>query len=134
MRCLVNIALLLILIFSFIGVAVCADGDAPAASAGQVNEKMFNKETIPADASFAAQLGYASACNIPALIDKKSDSVEYYRSADGSNWIAAGTQKEALQARYDKKAEVMEKKRLKRMKREMINMGKRDMQDAVDYR
>lgn len=110
--------------------AAYAEAEGSAAAAAQVDEKAYEKNIVPIDAIFAKELGYPAACDLPVLV--KKDVVEYYRSADGMSWVSAGDRQLTLQSRYNKKEDIVEKVRLKRMRQDMYNMGRRDMQDVID--
>lgn len=89
----------------------------PADAPGQ--ESQYSKDTVPVEGSYACQIGYDPACELPVLLNKETGRVEYFWSSSQNKWIAAGDQQITLQALYDKRKRIRDQRQLKEMQEEM---------------
>ncbi|MFA5143335.1 MAG: hypothetical protein WC522_04110 [Candidatus Omnitrophota bacterium] len=96
--------------------------DTAVAVAPAPDENLYKKDTVPLDSPYPPGDEYFSNYEMPVLIDKATNKVTYYQPASHGGWIAAGDQQAALQALYDKRAEIRKEQQLRDMQDEMDRM------------
>ena len=104
-------------------------------AAVQVDEAMYNKDTVPIDNTYACQVGSVNACEVPVLLSKQFKKIEYYWSTKAKRWVSAGAQQAALQVLYDKIEDIRVDRQLKEMQgeldREHRSQMEEDMRDSM---
>lgn len=98
--------------------------------AAAVDENRYNKDTVPVEESYACQVGNASACEEPVLLDKTTAKVKYYWSAAANRWMSAGNEQAILQDLYDKREEIRTRRKLKEMQDEMDKRRRESMTEG----
>ena len=95
-----------------------------------VNESLYDKESVPVENTYACQVGYASACEVPVLLNKITKKIEYYWSGADSKWVIAGDQQAALQDLYNKREAIRTQRQLKAMQDEMDRRARESMEEG----
>ncbi|MDD5436450.1 MAG: hypothetical protein PHX20_02795 [Candidatus Omnitrophica bacterium] len=105
-----------------------------SSAVAEVDESRYVRDTVPVDDTYAYEIGYGGACEVPVLLNKDTGKVEYYRSYAEDKWIIAGNQEEALQGLYDRRQDIRDERRLKGMQDEMNRRNRASMSERMQQR
>ena len=79
-----------------------ADGSEVMRELPDAEKALYNEDTVP-----------VSAIDVPVLISKGTNKVEYFWSSEDNGWVNAGRHQLNLQYLYDNRAEIRKYRQLK---------------------